>query len=372
VTVTKAHEGQQYRAGDTITLVKGDDRLVREVLLTPGGIESIQMWTHDEPNHWRFINWLLLDGWTITDVKPKPEPLPTEPGYYLSAIKNVWLLGESGRWMKVVEDAWFDAEYAAAYAPFTRLAPEADTRREVLDWINAQSFCPPWWEIVTMGDALTKVAYVYEWGDVYLPDATRLDWDTATRRTRLIRETDLESVRAEARAEAEANRRGLKPDIDGLVDALRTFPAEMSDNELDETIALAADTIEFTRSRAGKAEAERDALAAVIERNGQYDEALFRALDRFTSTEIGSLDLVEAVESWRNADRNAVPSVVLAERDARIRKQALLDAAEEIERHWAPDTAEGEEIVEGSAELLRARASRPRTDDAHETEAGEQ
>ena len=43
----------------------------------------------------------------------------------------------------------------------------------------------------------------------------------------------------------------------------------------------------------------------------------------------------------------------LAQRDRAIWDEA----ADLIESHWAPDTAEGREIVEGSAELLRGRAA---------------
>lgn len=49
----------------------------------------------------------------------------------------------------------------------------------------------------------------------------------------------------------------------------------------------------------------------------------------------------------------------------KARAEELRDAADAIESHWAPDTAEGEEIVEGSAALLRERAdalSAPRED----------
>lgn len=67
-----------YKPGDTITLVKGEDRLVREVLAG----DTVKVVT-SHPDLVAGIAVLVADGWRITDLTPNPAPLPTEPGIYV-------------------------------------------------------------------------------------------------------------------------------------------------------------------------------------------------------------------------------------------------------------------------------------------------
>jgi len=122
------------------------------------------------------------------------------------------------------------------------------------------------------------------------------------------------------------------------------------------------------------AEARIDPSAMLAEHDALKREMEARELHNFEADELAdtlSAAIVAAIE-WnkmhngqpRYGDLNRIlsaPVATLAERDARIRKQALLDAADEFA--VMPHPYEG-----GVTGWLRARASHPRTDDAHETE----
>ncbi|GAA4175890.1 hypothetical protein [Gryllotalpicola koreensis] len=106
-----------YSPGDTITLEKDGDRLVREVRLNAGLPVVDGMY---ERMH--FVGSLLMAGWTITSVTPKPAPLPTEPGGYRDARGVDWILDDHFDWYCV--DANYEDD-ATKRAPFTRLIPES-------------------------------------------------------------------------------------------------------------------------------------------------------------------------------------------------------------------------------------------------------
>lgn len=84
-----------------------------------------------------------------------------------------------------------------------------------------------WYEYITSPRSLTKIAYVRESGEVYLPDADfKDDWENASIRTRLVREEDVISFVKELGTEKEKNR--------ALTWALETVQKEY--NELREKI----------------------------------------------------------------------------------------------------------------------------------------
>lgn len=118
----------EFKPGDTITLVKDNDRLVREVkrdeddgALYVDGLTDV----HDGA----VVQHLVDAGWRIADVKPKPEPLPSEPhtAWVDKYGTDIWTVNGFG----VLRSASSPGSDPAKYAPFTRLRPEADVRREV-------------------------------------------------------------------------------------------------------------------------------------------------------------------------------------------------------------------------------------------------
>lgn len=130
-----------YKVGDTITLYNKatDDTLHREVTELKTGSESgslwVTIWPFDGVNNGvgRKVSDLIAMGWQITDVKPKPEPLPSEPNaLWLDAHDNVWRTDAKGR-LGVVGDAQYMEDHPEHWVPFVRLRPEADVRRELLD-----------------------------------------------------------------------------------------------------------------------------------------------------------------------------------------------------------------------------------------------
>lgn len=107
--------------------------------------------------------------------------------------------------------------------------------------------------------------------------------------------------------------------------------------------------------------AERNALAHVLEQvrvqfvpggisTGPVEDATFYELRDVTRRSIKRSRKVREL-------LGVAPAVSLALHDAEVKAQALEEAADAIDGHWAPDTAEGQEIAEGSASLVRDRAA---------------
>lgn len=79
------------------------------------------------------IDRLAEDGFTLTVIEKASPPLPTEVGVYLDNEDGVWTVETTGfRAINAgMASGWFDAEHAAKFAPFTRLAPVAEVLGKV-------------------------------------------------------------------------------------------------------------------------------------------------------------------------------------------------------------------------------------------------
>lgn len=142
----------QYAVGDTIVLTKGDDRLVREV----EGDLFIIVGTEPFATARVRVTKLTDTGWVVESVKPKPAPLPTEPGWYKydGGDFDPFLLHSNGVW----EDRFgvpIDPRNALELSNprLTRLIPESDlseklteARREVVVWLEDQDIAP--WHVI--------------------------------------------------------------------------------------------------------------------------------------------------------------------------------------------------------------------------------
>ena len=80
--------------------------------------EAIHGWRVNSPLSWAFIgetaDW-LRDSFVITR---KPEPLPSEPGWYIDCDEDVWRLNTDG-WSH--RNYPYRAEDVVPHAPFRRL-----------------------------------------------------------------------------------------------------------------------------------------------------------------------------------------------------------------------------------------------------------
>lgn len=125
----------QYAVGDTITLTKGDDRLVREVERDTFAHPVIDLfgravWVSE------LVGAGPIGGWQIIDVKPKPAPLPETPGLYADKDGYPWTLtadtvNYEQRWE--FHGTFKTLREAALYAPFVRLLPESDLSEKLTE-----------------------------------------------------------------------------------------------------------------------------------------------------------------------------------------------------------------------------------------------
>lgn len=127
----------RHQIGDLIEAVhpQGKQRVRGYVVIANDGVDSIDFLPHQEPTSLAF---LAARGWEIATIERVPVPLPTEPGHYLDKDGGVWLVDEHGYLAIQVKGAsgWFTADHLHKYAPFTRLRPEAETAKAVLEAIK--------------------------------------------------------------------------------------------------------------------------------------------------------------------------------------------------------------------------------------------
>jgi len=78
-------------------------------------------------------------GWTLFIEAPPVPELPIEPGYYADRKNDVWNLATDGYWYDGSYSNGFpylDVVVLKSLAPFTRLTPETETAKKVLDRID--------------------------------------------------------------------------------------------------------------------------------------------------------------------------------------------------------------------------------------------
>jgi hypothetical protein len=123
---------QQFKIGDLVEFTNGEE--VRRGRLT--GLAKTNIW-------WSFHSTTIYakDGWsgTLIEAAKPAVVLPTEPGWYLDKDDDAWeLLPESPdnelRWR--YNNQYKDDSIAALLAPFTRLAPVAETAQKIIDRID--------------------------------------------------------------------------------------------------------------------------------------------------------------------------------------------------------------------------------------------
>ena len=119
-----------YNEGDLVEAVKGETHIRGKVWGCEEQFVGLSR---------RTIPSLINDGFKITALEKAPPKieLPTEPGYYLDNVRDVWIIrhGES----RLRFDGSFDA-HTELFAPFTRLEPVPETAKKVLDRLSS------WWE----------------------------------------------------------------------------------------------------------------------------------------------------------------------------------------------------------------------------------
>jgi hypothetical protein len=122
---------QQFKIGDLVQFTKGEE--VRRGRVRKFGMKLAL----GERN----LDFYGAEGWsgTLIEAAKPAVVLPTEPGWYLDKRNNPWeLQAETADY----EQRWFiDGQFqthttAAMLAPFTRLAPVAETAQKIIDRID--------------------------------------------------------------------------------------------------------------------------------------------------------------------------------------------------------------------------------------------
>jgi hypothetical protein len=122
-------EWSSVKAGDTVRLENADGAV--EFAVRKSELYGYR-WiiTSEIAEYWETA-WNLFVA-----APPKPE-LPTEPGHYLDHMRDLWTLDRDGVW--ACYSSPDDSDRPAMYAPFVRLAPEAETAKRFVLAYNAYS-----------------------------------------------------------------------------------------------------------------------------------------------------------------------------------------------------------------------------------------
>lgn len=125
-----------YNEGDLVEAVKGElrhtDRLVASAVSCPLGLLYLPGFQQGT-----YVDALVADGFTITVIEKAKPQLPTEPGIYVSWVNapspEIVHLTKSSGWVDANDENYMGVNELAKLMPLTRLAPVAETAKNVLE-----------------------------------------------------------------------------------------------------------------------------------------------------------------------------------------------------------------------------------------------
>lgn len=120
-------------AGDRVRLEAADAPALAGTIQTINHKQGHRIGVATEIGWKKTETWQNL-GWNLFVPVPTQPELPTVPGFYADKERDLWILNNAGEW-ECVATPFLDGN-PRAFAPFTRLLPEAETARRIIERID--------------------------------------------------------------------------------------------------------------------------------------------------------------------------------------------------------------------------------------------